>query len=93
MKTERWLRIQELFEVKRKGANETRKLDGITDAMTTASHYSLSQLSVVETALLSLVSDDFTMSEETRRWLDEDEYLVRRRLHADVKQALDAAGM
>ena len=79
-----------MFEFKNR---DNRKLGGISDAMTTASHYSLSQLNVIEAALLALVSDDFTMSEETRRWLDEDEYLVRRRLHADVKQALDAAGM
>ena len=82
-------RIQELFEMKK---GEGRKLSGISDAMTTSSHYSLSQLNVIEAALLALVSDDFTMSDETRRWLDEDEYLVRRRIHADVKHALDAAG-
>ena len=82
-------RIREVFE-SREG--DARRLD-IQDNMATASHYSLSQLNVIEAALLALVSDDFTMSEETRRWLDEDEYLVRRRLHADVRQALDAAGM
>jgi len=27
------------------------------------------------------------------RWLDDDEYLVRRRIHADVRAALSQAGM
>jgi hypothetical protein len=58
---------------------------GIRDTFTTGSHYSLAQLSLVEAVVLAVVSDDFTLGTQARRWLDEDEFLVRRRVHADVK--------
>jgi len=34
--------------------------------------------------VLGHVGDDLTLNETTRRFLDEDEYLVRRRVHRDV---------
>ena len=58
--------------------------------MTTSSHFSLSQFDVVEALVLSLVSDDASLDAETRRWLDEDEFLVRRRIHNDMRQAMKA---
>jgi len=35
--------------------------------------------------VLAVVSDDFTMGSQARRWLDDDEFLVRRRIHRDLK--------
>jgi hypothetical protein len=67
--------FEELFE----------KLDGILDTFTTNDHYSQCQLQVVEAVVLAVVSDDFTVGPAVRRWLDEDEYLVRRRIHQDVR--------
>ena len=55
------------------------------DQQTTSSHFSLSQLDVVEATVLALVSDEASLSPESRRWLDEDEFLVRRRIHRDVR--------
>jgi cellulose synthase operon protein C len=66
-----------------------KKLKGISDSFTTNSHFSLSQVVVVESVLLSMVSDDFTMTESGRRWLDDDEFLIRRRIHQDVRAAMD----
>ena len=76
-------RYQELFA----------KLGPLTDTFTTNSHFSLSQLQVVESVVRAVVSDDFAMGQNLRRWLDEDEYLVRRRIHADVRAAMTKAGV
>jgi cellulose synthase operon protein C len=70
-----------------------RKLEGVYDTFTTYSHYSLSRLDLVEAVILSLVSDDFTIGPEARRWLDDDEFLVRRRIHRDVRAAMEKAGL
>jgi hypothetical protein len=34
---------------------------------------------------LAVVSDDFTLGANARRWLDDDEFLVRRRIHKDLR--------
>ena len=77
--------ISELYQVKGK----KRSLANIKDSMTTSSHFSISQLDLVETTILALVSDEFSLNEESRRWLDEDEFLVRRRIHDDVRNAVE----
>ena len=61
------------------------KLEGIKDSWTTGSYYSRLQLEIVEAVVLAVVSDDFTMGAQARRWLDDDEFLVRRRIHRDMK--------
>jgi hypothetical protein len=70
-----------------------RKVNGVQDAYTTNSHYSLSRLDVIEAAILALVTDDFKVSPEARRWLDDDEFLVRRRIHHTMRIALGNAGL
>jgi hypothetical protein len=65
------------------------KLTGIKDTYTTNTHYSLSQLDVVEAVVLAVVNDDYTMGANARRWLDDDEFIVRRRIHRDF-QAIKA---
>lgn len=72
-------RLEELF----------RQLKGIKDTYTTSSHFSVSQLDVVEAVVLAVVSDDFTMGTQARRWLDDDEFLVRRRIHRDMRTVMD----
>jgi hypothetical protein len=66
--------IEELFQ----------KLERVRDDLLPNSHYSLSQLDVIEAVVLAVVTDDFAMGTQGRRWLDDDEYLVRRRIHRDV---------
>ena len=70
-----------------------RKLKGVSDTFTTTSHYSLSRLNVIEAVVLSLVSQEFTVAPGARRWLDDDEFLVRRRIHREVRAALEKAGL
>lgn len=65
-----------------------KKLKGIQDSFTTNTHFSLSHLDLIEAVLLAMVSDDFTMNEAGRRWLDDDEFLIRRRIHRDVREAM-----
>jgi hypothetical protein len=67
-----------------------RDLTGIHDAYTTNTHYSVSRLKFIDALVLAIVSDDFTVGSALRRWMDEDEYLVRRRIHRDMKAALHA---
>jgi hypothetical protein len=72
-------RLEELFQ----------KLSGIRDTYTTNTYYSLSQLDVIESVVLAVVSDDFTLGTNARRWLDDDEYLVRKRIHRDMRTVLE----
>ncbi|CAN5326912.1 hypothetical protein BH11PLA2_BH11PLA2_01230 [soil metagenome] len=55
----------------------------IRNSFTTAPYYSRLHLNLIEETVLALVSDDSTVGQEGRRWLNEDEHLVRRRIHRD----------
>lgn len=67
-------RIQEVFE----------QVENVADQHTTNSHFSLSRLRVVEAAVLAVVNDDFALGPTVRRWLDDDEFRVRQRIHRDM---------
>jgi hypothetical protein len=58
--------------------------DRIANTYTTNRVYSRFHLGLVEEVVLALVSDDFGLGPAARRWLDEDEYVVRKRVHADM---------
>jgi cellulose synthase operon protein C len=64
-------------------------LDRLPNTYTTASFYSRFHLNVAEAVVLTLSGEDFTLGPAARRWLDEDEYLIRRRVHRDVRAALE----
>jgi hypothetical protein len=66
-------------------------LKGVKDTFTTSSHFSVAQLDLLEAVVLAVVSDDFTLGTQARRWLDEDEFLVRRRIHQDVRTLMATA--
>ena len=78
-------RMAELF--KRIDANK------ITNSFTSAEFYSRLHLNVAEEVVLAVVSDDFALGTAGRRWLEDDEYLVRRRIHADMKAVLAGGGL
>jgi hypothetical protein len=82
-----WPLLAELFQRRGPGSAE-RNLPGISDTFVTATHFSLSQLNVVEAAVLALTDADSALSPGARRWLEEDEYYVRRRVHRDVRACL-----
>jgi hypothetical protein len=65
------------------------RLHRLHDGFASNSHYSLAQLSVVEAVVLAVVSEDFALGTTARRWLDEEEFLVRRRIHRDLQAALE----
>ena len=65
----------------------------ITNSFTTAPFYSRLHLNVVEEVVLALVSDEFALGAGGRRWLEDDEFLVRRRIHADMKAHLSGSGL
>jgi hypothetical protein len=71
-------RLEEIF----------RELRGVKDSFTSSSHFSVCQLDVIESVVLAIVSDDFTQGTQARRWLDDDEFLVRRRIHDDVRHLI-----
>jgi hypothetical protein len=66
-------------------------LDRLLNTQTVRDFYSWLHLNVVEEVVLTLASDSFSLGPVARRWLDEDEYLVRRRVHRDVRAALERA--
>ena len=76
-------RIEELF----------RNLEKLPNTLTTSAHFSRLHLNVVEDVVRSLVSDHFATGDQARRWLDDDEYLVRRRVHADMRHLLAQSGL
>jgi hypothetical protein len=71
-------RVEEIFQ----------RLHGVSDQLSTNSHYSLSRLLVVEAAVLAVVNEDFALGPAVRRWLDDDEFRVRQRIHRDMKEEL-----
>ena len=60
----------------------------IINTYSTAPFFSRLHLNVVEDVVLALVNDDFSLSSVGKRWIEEDEQLVRQRLHADMKRHL-----
>ncbi|HXG10316.1 MAG TPA: hypothetical protein VNK04_11175, partial [Gemmataceae bacterium] len=74
--------LEELFQ----------KLEGIRDGFGTNKYYGWHQLQIVEAVVLAVVSDDFMMGADARRWLDDDEFLVRRRIHHDLRTMMAHSG-
>jgi hypothetical protein len=68
-----------------------RNLTGVKDPGSTNTHYSLAQLELVESVVRAVTGEDFAIDRAARRWLEDDEYLVRRRIHHDMRQAARSA--
>jgi hypothetical protein len=65
-----------------------RALDTITDSFSTNSHFCLSLLHFIESLVTGLVPPDRGRDGPAAHFLDEDEHLVRRRIHRDLTEAL-----
>lgn len=61
-----------------------QQLPWMTDSFSTNTHFCVSLVEFADALVLGHVGDDLTLNETTRRFLDEDEFLVRRRVHRDV---------
>jgi hypothetical protein len=57
------------------------QLKHITDGRTSNSHFCRSVIQFMEALVLGYASEHLALGELGRRWLDEDEYLIRRRIH------------
>ena len=53
----------------------------------------IQRLRLIEAVVLSMATEDFTADNKARRWLDDEELLIRRRIHEDVRSALKQAGL
>ncbi len=60
------------------------RLADTTDGMSTNSHFCLAVIQLMEAVVLSLASEDLALSEWARRWVEEDEHLLHRRIHRDL---------
>ena len=65
----------------------------VINTSTTAACYSQFHLGLTENVIRAIVSDDFALGPGGRKWLDDDEYIVRRRIHADMKHERDKSGL
>ena len=66
-------RIEELFA----------KMRRLKDTFTSSRYYPRLHLTIVEAVVFAIVHEDFGMGPGARRWMDDDEFLVRRRIHRD----------
>ncbi len=71
-------RLEELF----------LRLDPVTSQGATNRYYTLKPLQLIDTVVRAVVSDDFALGPGVRGWLDDDEYLIRRRITRDLDSAL-----
>lgn len=76
-------RIEDLFRI----------LERLPNSYSTASHYSRLHLNVVEELVRTFMSENLALGDQARRWLDDDEYLVRRRIHGDMRRLLAQSGL
>jgi hypothetical protein len=65
-----------------------QRLQGVFDNFSSHTHYSASKLEVIEAIVMAVVTEEFAMGQVGRRWLEDDEYLVRKRIHRDVEATL-----
>jgi hypothetical protein len=65
----------------------------IANTYTSSRFYSRFHLSIVEEIILTIANDDFALGPAGRRWLDDDEYLVRKRIHADMRRERERHGL
>lgn len=75
-------RLEELFQ----------ELKGVITAGGTARYFALTPLELIDRAVSAVVTDEFNLGPAVRRWLDDDEHLIRRRIAADLDAALAAGG-
>jgi len=76
-------RLEELFQ----------RLRHVQLNSSTNSHYMLKPLELVETVVRSVVNDSFTLGPAVRRWLDDDEFLIRQHLDRDLRAVMEKQGL
>ncbi|KIG14515.1 hypothetical protein DB30_06742 [Enhygromyxa salina] len=61
-----------------------QRLPSTSDSLSTTSHFCLSVIQLMEAVVLSLASEDLALSQWARRWVEDDEHLLHRRIHTDL---------
>jgi hypothetical protein len=56
-------------------------------------YFTLKPLQLIDTIVRSVVTDEFTLGPAVRGWLDDDEFLIRSRIHRDLAGQLREQGM
>ena len=74
-------RLEELFQ----------RLDRISTDGATAQYYALKPLELIDRAIAAVVTDEFGLGPKVRRWLDDDEFLIRQRIGRDALAAMTGA--
>ncbi len=64
---------------------EREELPKMTDSFNTNSHFCLAVIHFLESLISAHASDDLALGPKVQLWLDEEEYLVRRRIHRDMR--------
>ena len=76
-------RLEEIFQL----------LDRVSVTGSTNRYFTLRPLQLIDTVVRSVVTDDFALGPAVRGWLDDDEFLIRRRIHRDMAAVLREDGM
>jgi hypothetical protein len=63
----------------------------LQDGTTSNVYLARLNLNIIEAVVLALVSEDFAMGPSARKWMDDDEFLIRRRIHRDHRAMLAKA--
>lgn len=71
-------RLEELFQ----------RLDRVVTAGATARYFALTPLELIDRSVSAVVTDEFNIGPVVRRWLDDDEFVIRRRIARDLEAAL-----
>ncbi len=67
-------------------------LDRVVTAGATARYFALTPLELIDRAVTAVVTDEFNLGPAVRRWLDDDEFVIRRRIARDLDAALSRDG-
>jgi hypothetical protein len=54
-------------------------------------YFTLKPLQLIDTVVRSVVTDEFALGSAVRSWLDDDEYLIRSRIHRDLSVVMREA--
>ncbi|HEY3789106.1 MAG TPA: hypothetical protein VGL71_09635 [Urbifossiella sp.] len=76
-------RLEEIFQL----------LDRVSITGSTNRYFTLRPLQLIDTVVRSVVTEDFALGPAVRGWLDDDEFLIRRRIHRDMAAVLRDDGM
>jgi hypothetical protein len=76
-------RLEEIFQL----------LTRVATTGSTNRYFTLKPLQLIDAVVRSVVTDDFALGPAVRGWLDDDEFLIRRRIHRDMSNVLSEGGM